>query len=181
MAADDWSDDFYWELCGPHPRGPAGHGPREAVSAGHPHPGPGGHRLPRCTVVLAIRLPQEPPVPRADIPARWSASAPAARGGRGAHTPTPTGDSPKAKDQGRKAGPGRTVKGMTSPCAASSLAAGSHGAGAHAEALSYGSDCLGSPRETGNFLRAGTQATTHRTESSQAPEAPKQAWQQNLQ
>lgn len=63
-----------------------------------------GHR-PSCTVVLAIRLSARTTCTGAITPpARWSGFPPAARGGEGPLTPN--GDLPKAKDQGRKAGPG---------------------------------------------------------------------------
>lgn len=64
-----------------------------------------------CTVVLAIRLSRKNLYPVRLLPSGDGLHlVSAARGGEGP-TPTPSGDLPKAKDQGRKAGPGRAVKG----------------------------------------------------------------------
>ncbi|KAG5198808.1 hypothetical protein JEQ12_007404 [Ovis aries] len=114
VAADDWSDDFTGSSVAPIP------------PEGLPDTGPVKQCLLAililalvatvflvCTVVLAIRLSRKNhlyPVRDYSPSEMVCISSLLPEGGEGP-TPTPNGDLPKAKDQGRKAGPGEDREG----------------------------------------------------------------------
>ncbi|KAI4536367.1 hypothetical protein MG293_013759 [Ovis ammon polii] len=114
VAAGDWSDDFTGSSVAPIP------------PEGLPDPGPVKQCLLAililalvatvflvCTVVLAIRLSRKNhlyPVRDYSPSEMVCISSLLPEGGEGP-TPTPNGDLPKAKDQGRKAGPGEDREG----------------------------------------------------------------------
>ena len=114
VAAGDWSDDFTGSSVAPIP------------PEGLPDPGPVKQCLLAililalvatvflvCTVVLAIRLSRKNhlyPVRDYSPSEMVCISSLLPEGGEGP-APTPNGDLPKAKDQGRKAGPGEDREG----------------------------------------------------------------------